>query len=115
MDVESIHQAECLVRQANHALADGHVGITATQAAALAFIGKQPRTMHEVADHSGVTPAVVTGLVDRLERSGFVRRIPGVHDRRVVVVQITEAGRIALDNAAQAFADYQAAKELVAA
>jgi len=62
-----------------------------------------------------VTPAVVTGLVDRLERSGFVRRIPGVHDRRVVVVQITEAGRIALDNAAQAFADYQAAKELVAA
>ena len=115
MDVESIHKADVLVRQANHALADGDVGITATQLAALAFIGQQPRTLGEVAKHSGVTPAVITGVVDRLERSRLVLRIPGVHDRRVVVVQITEAGRIALDNAAQALADYEAAKELVAA
>ena len=115
MDVESIHKADVLVRQANHALADGDVGITATQLAALAFIGEQPRTVGEIARHLEVTPAVVTGLADRLERSRCVGRIPGVHDRRVVVVQITEAGRIALDNAAQAFADYAAAKELVAA
>jgi len=115
MDVKSIHQAECLVRQANQALADAGVGITATQAAALAFIGEKPCTLGEIARHLEVTPAVVTGLVDRLERSRFVQRIPGVHDRRVVVVQITEAGRIALDNAAQAFADYEAAKALVAA
>lgn len=115
MDVESIHKADVLVRQANHALADGDVGITATQLAALAFIGEQPRTLGEIARHLEVTPAVVTGLVDRLERSRFVGRTPSTHDRRQVWVQITEAGRIALDNAAQAFADYAAAKELVAA
>ena len=115
MDVESIHKADVLVRQANHALADGDVGITATQLAALAFISEEPRTLGEIARHLEVTPAVVTGLTDRLERSRRVQRIPVVHDRRQVWVQITEAGRIALDNAAQAFADYAAAKELVAA
>lgn len=114
MDVESIHKADVLVRQANHALADGNVGITATQLAALAFIGEQPRTLGEIARHLEVTRAV-TGLVDRLERSRCVGRTPSTHDRRQVWVQITEAGRIALDNAAQAFADYAAAKELVAA
>lgn len=119
MDVESIHKADLLVRQANHALADGDVGITATQLAALAFIATEVkgRTHTEITKHLEVTPAVVTGIVDRLERARLVIRVrsDGDYDRRVVYVQIREAGRIALDNAAQAFADYAAAKELVAA
>ncbi len=35
----------------------------------------------------------VTGLVDRMERSGLVRRIPDPDDRRVNLVELTPHGR----------------------
>jgi DNA-binding MarR family transcriptional regulator len=34
----------------------------------------------------------VTGLVDRLEARGLVRRLPSANDRRVKVLQLTPAG-----------------------
>ena len=35
----------------------------------------------------------VTNIVDQLERSGFVRRVPHDEDRRAVLAEITPAGR----------------------
>ncbi len=35
----------------------------------------------------------VTNIVDQLERSGFVRRVPHDEDRRAVLAEITAAGR----------------------
>jgi DNA-binding MarR family transcriptional regulator len=35
----------------------------------------------------------VTNIVDQLERSGFVRRVPHADDRRAVLAEITPAGR----------------------
>ena len=43
-----------------------------------------------------VTRATVTGLVDSLERHGFVRRSANPTDRRSLVVQITPAGHAVL-------------------
>ena len=43
-----------------------------------------------------VTRATVTGLVDSLERHGFVRRSANPTDRRSLVVQITPAGQAVL-------------------
>lgn len=39
-----------------------------------------------------VTRATVTGVLDSLERRGFVRRVANPADRRSVVVEITQAG-----------------------
>lgn len=39
-----------------------------------------------------VTRATVTGLLDSLERRGFVRRAPNPADRRSLLVEITPAG-----------------------
>ncbi|QRO02743.1 MarR family transcriptional regulator [Archangium violaceum] len=39
-----------------------------------------------------VTPAVITGLLDRLERQGYVRREPEPDDRRRLRMVLTEAG-----------------------
>lgn len=41
----------------------------------------------EIARHSRLATASVTNLIDRLERRGFVRRVPDQGDRRRVMVQ----------------------------
>jgi DNA-binding MarR family transcriptional regulator len=51
-----------------------------------------PRTPAELADAAGVTRATMTGLIDTLERDGFVKREPDTHDRRMMSVRLTPAG-----------------------
>jgi DNA-binding MarR family transcriptional regulator len=43
-------------------------------------------TMKELARDVGVSPAVMTGIVDRLEEKGWIRRQPHRSDRRATVV-----------------------------
>ncbi|WMD23647.1 MarR family transcriptional regulator [Achromobacter seleniivolatilans] len=50
---------------------------------------------HELADGAGVTRATVTGLLDGLERDGFVLREPGKEDRRKITVKLTAKGKTA--------------------
>ena len=40
----------------------------------------------------GVSPAGMTGRLDGLEKSGYLRRIPSSSDRRRVDVEVTNAG-----------------------
>lgn len=49
--------------------------------------------MTEISRAFDVDNSAVTGLVDRLERAGFVKREPQPGDRRVNLISITEAGR----------------------
>jgi DNA-binding MarR family transcriptional regulator len=56
----------------------------------------QPHTPAELADLSHVTRATMTGLVDTLERDGLVTREPDPTDRRMMVVNLTEKGRLLL-------------------
>jgi DNA-binding MarR family transcriptional regulator len=56
-----------------------------------------PRTPAELADAAGVTRATMTGLVDTLERDGFVKREPDLSDRRMMSVRLTPAGERFLD------------------
>lgn len=48
---------------------------------------------HELAKRAGVTRATITGLLDGLERDGFVTRRTGLDDRRKIAVVLTEPGR----------------------
>jgi DNA-binding MarR family transcriptional regulator len=43
----------------------------------------------ELAAESGLTNGAVTGVLDRLERAGFARRVPDPADRRRVNVEVT--------------------------
>lgn len=45
----------------------------------------------ELAVQSGLTAGAVTGVVDRLERAGYARRVPDPADRRRVTLQVTPA------------------------
>lgn len=48
---------------------------------------------HELAERAGVTRATVTGLLDGLERDGFLARHNDRQDRRKVSVRLTEKGQ----------------------
>ena len=46
-------------------------------------------TAGELATEAGLTSGAVTGVIDRLERIGFARRVPDPEDRRRVKVEVT--------------------------
>lgn len=48
---------------------------------------------HELADRAGVTRATITGLLDGLERDGFLARHRDQEDRRKVSVRLTDSGQ----------------------
>lgn len=65
------------------------------QLSALYIIEHEPTTPGQLARRLMVTPAVVTGLIDRLERRGFVRRESESEDRRRIHLELTEEGKAA--------------------
>ena len=48
-------------------------------------------TAGELASQSGLTTGAVTGVIDRLEKRGFARRVADPADRRRVKVEVTKA------------------------
>jgi DNA-binding MarR family transcriptional regulator len=42
---------------------------------------------------TGLTTGAITAALDRLEKSGLARRVADPHDRRKVLVELTDAGR----------------------
>lgn len=71
-------------------------GLTPEQYEALlalkAFGGPNGMTIRQLSERLQVKHHTVVSLVDKLERSRFVRREPGVDDRRTVYVSLTTAG-----------------------
>src|SRR5688572_18706732 len=53
----------------------------------------QPRPMGELAAMMGCDNSNMTGIVDRMEERGLVRRAPAEGDRRVKLIDLTEEGR----------------------
>jgi MarR family transcriptional regulator, organic hydroperoxide resistance regulator len=54
-------------------------------------------TAGELAKAAELSPASVTAMLDHLERDGIVSRRRADHDRRVVVVTLTDSGRSLLE------------------
>jgi DNA-binding MarR family transcriptional regulator len=68
-------------------------GLTTSRAALLWQLDRSgPSTQRALSDALGVSPRNVTGLVDALEATGFVRRAPHPHDRRATLVTFTDHG-----------------------
>jgi len=56
-----------------------------------------PCAQQRLAEALGVSPRHVTALVDALEAEGFARRSPHPHDRRAVLVGLTDKGTATID------------------
>jgi len=81
-----------------HAAIADQVGLGPTDEKTLFLLrGLGPLTAGEIAQHTGLTTASVTNLIDRLERKGFVRRERDSADRRRVIVRPEPARLAELD------------------
>ncbi len=52
-----------------------------------------PLPPNQIAERLIISRATVTGLLDSLERRGYVRRLPHARDRRMLLIELTDAGR----------------------
>ena len=69
------------------------VEITQTQIfTVMTLFEKAPCPLNELSEKLHIAAPTVTGIVDRLEKSGYVRRIPDSKDRRVINVDLTPKG-----------------------
>lgn len=81
----------CFMLNLSKELSRGNVSFP--QYCLLGFLREQKElTMTEIAQRMGHSTAAATGLIDRLESIGHVRRTHGKDDRRKVLVQITASG-----------------------
>jgi DNA-binding MarR family transcriptional regulator len=65
-----------------------HLGLTATEFECQTAVREHgPLTIGELAKYCNMSTGGMTKVVDRLERQGFVRRLPDPADRRRVVVE----------------------------
>lgn len=83
-----------------NALINDGATVTVAQSGIL-FLLKQKngRTMTELSRTLSTDNSTVTGLVDRLEKSGFVRRNASANDRRISHIYITPQGIEEVDRA----------------
>jgi DNA-binding MarR family transcriptional regulator len=74
-----------------HTAIAAHQGLSPTEEKSLDLLDRYgPLTARELSKRSGLAPASVTGLVDRLERKGFVRRVRHPRDGRSVLIETVD-------------------------
>lgn len=70
-------------------------GLTPSSGLVLGILAdaQSPLPPHQIAERLIISRATVTGLLDSLERRGYVRRLPHSSDRRMLLIELTDAGR----------------------
>jgi DNA-binding Lrp family transcriptional regulator len=72
-----------------HEAVGGLLGLSSVERKCLDLLGRLgPVTAGTIREHTGLTTGAVTGLVDRLEKAGYVERTRDTVDRRKVVVRV---------------------------
>jgi DNA-binding MarR family transcriptional regulator len=78
---------DCANRLAPHKLSEGKFVL-------LFLLQNAPDSLspHELSERAGVTRATITGLLDGLERDGFLKRHADTQDRRKLTIRLTSEG-----------------------
>jgi DNA-binding MarR family transcriptional regulator len=102
--VDILAQLSFLVQNALAEIAGEHdLSLIATRL--LGVLRDREPTMHALGRHLGLDKSSISGLVDRAEHRGLVRRSPSTTDRRAFQVSITESGLRLADLIAARFAE----------
>lgn len=83
-----------LVLAIERALADSGVDLNFSQFLALKRLGEDgPMAPGELARCVHYSPGALTRLLDKLEHSGYLQRVPDPNDRRALRLELTATGR----------------------
>jgi DNA-binding MarR family transcriptional regulator len=82
------------LRAAGELAAPAHFGL-------LSMLSERPRMLTELASLQGVRLPTMSNSISAMVGRGWVRRTAPEADRRIVVIEVTTAGRAALDRAAR--------------
>ena len=69
------------------------LGLNMAERHCLGLLHGGPQSAGAIATATGLTPAAVTALIDRLEARGLLTRTRSLEDRRKVVIEATDAAR----------------------
>jgi DNA-binding MarR family transcriptional regulator len=92
--ISALRLAAKRLHEATERWAEGH-GLTESRLQILTYLYFNPdhqMSLGQLAEAQNLVPRTVTGLVDKLERDGLVRRVADPSDRRSVRAQLTKAG-----------------------
>ena len=83
----------CRIHRSIVELKVGLMGMTRTEHMALMYIARNERltSQRALSEHLEITPAAVTGVLQRLEADGFIKRTLGA-DNRYNEISITQKG-----------------------
>ena len=81
-----------LFNHVKKALTDQDIKITIAQSGILFLLKQRAHTMTELSQELLIDNSAITGLVDRLEKSGFAKREINPADRRTFLISITAEG-----------------------
>jgi MarR family transcriptional regulator, organic hydroperoxide resistance regulator len=85
-----------------------HLDLAASDINALGNLGDGvARTVSELGAAVGSRPATMTGILDRLERRGLVRRAARPGDRRAIQIELTDDGARAATTIRQTLRDIE--------
>ena len=94
-----IHEIVDAIRQLNRSVyhdakeMNRHFGLTVPQSGALRVLAQNGRLSSvELSRKLFVTPSNITGIIDRLEKKGFVKRVQKKGDRRIMLISLTRKG-----------------------
>ncbi len=74
-----------------HTLVAGKLGLNATDTRCLEILarsGTVAMTAGSLTQATGLTTGAITGILDRLERAGFLKRLKDAQDRRKVLIEL---------------------------
>ena len=60
------------------------------------MLGGGQQKLGDLAQHLGRSKAGITKMMDRLQKAGFVKRVPSKTDRRVIMARLTKRGATVL-------------------
>lgn len=76
------------------------LGLTPPQFDVIATLGNTPgMTFKELGEKTLITKGTLTGVVDRLEQKGLVKRVAAADDRRSLIARLTPAGEKVFEEA----------------
>ena len=80
------------------------IGLHRTQHRILMHIARHGKLLSQksLAEHIGITPAAVTGLLKKLEQDGYIERVQG-DDNRYNEVKVTELGKRVVEDSFKMF------------